>query len=73
MKLYKYRLCGLCLSLQLCQDPCVQSQAMSRLSSDPKYSAGSHIVLTVELCPTVPPGAPDAIGHCEFCRGDGNI
>lgn len=25
-----------CLSLQPCQDPCVQAQAMSRLSSDPK-------------------------------------
>lgn len=49
------------------------AQATSRLSSDPKYSAGSDIVLMVVLGPTVPPGAPDATGHCEFCRGDGNI
>lgn len=73
MKPDKYMLCGLCLSLQPCQDPCVQAWSTTGLSSDPKHSAGSDTVFIVVLGPTVAPGAPSTAGQHEFCRGDGNI
>lgn len=72
-KLDKCRLCGLSLSLQPCQDPCMQTRSTNRLSRDPKYFAGNDIMFIVVLGPTVPPGAPSAARQYEFCRGGDNI
>lgn len=68
MKLDSYvlLLCRFCFSLQPCQDPCVLAQTIPRLSSDPKYSAASDIVLIVFLFPLCPPEHPTLKDRVNF-------
>lgn len=68
LRIYVLLLCRLCLSLQSCQDPCVLAQTMPRLSSDPKYSSGSDIVLIVFLLQLRPPEHPTLKDAVNFAK-----